>query len=235
VATIAEARHPAQPIARSPRARRSPIIDPVTPAPIRHPTTVPPGYPPEYERDVRLPDGRTVLVRPIIPADRGPLAYAIRTADPDTVHRRFLGSPPRITPQLLTYLCTVDYRHRFALVAIDPATGAGIAVARYETTADGIAEVAVAVTPSWRRGGLATALVEVLAEAALDRGIRSFSAYYLAENRPVTALLDLVGSRDHASVREGFVEAAVALDRASVMAAVENLATGTPSPSHDDP
>jgi hypothetical protein len=144
VATIAEARHPAQPIARSPRARRSPIIDPVTPAPIRHPTTVPPGYPPEYERDVRLSDGRTVLVRPIIPADRGPLAYAIRTADPDTVHRRFLGSPPRITPQLLTYLCTVDYRHRFALVAIDPATGAGIAVARYETTADGIAEVAVA-------------------------------------------------------------------------------------------
>jgi GNAT superfamily N-acetyltransferase len=235
VPTAAGARHRAQPIARSPRARRSSIIDLVTPAPIRHPTTVPRGYPAEYERDVRLPDGRTVFVRPIIPADRGPLAYAIRTADPDTVHRRFLGSPPRVTPQLLTYLCTVDYRHRFALVAIDPATGAGIAVARYETTTDGIAEVAVAVTPSWRRAGLATVLVEVLAEAALDRGIRSFSAYYLADNRPVTALLDLVGSRHHASVREGFVEAAVALDRASVTAAVENLTTDSPPPRRDDP
>ncbi|MFC4071871.1 GNAT family N-acetyltransferase [Actinoplanes subglobosus] len=207
----------------------------MTSGPIRHPTTVPPGYPAQFERDVRLPDGRTVFVRPIIPADRGPLAYAIRTADPDTVHRRFLGSPPRITPQLLTYLCTVDYRRRFALVAIDPETGAGIAVARYEGTADGIAEVAVAVTPSWRRAGLATALVEVLAEAALDRGIRSFSAFYLADNRPVSALLDLVGPRDRTSVREGFAEAAVSLDRAAVAAAVENLTSGTSSPSHDVP
>ncbi|GIE29725.1 hypothetical protein Ait01nite_027700 [Actinoplanes italicus] len=204
----------------------------MTPAPIRHPRAVPPGYPTEYERDLRLPGGRTVLVRPIIPADRGPLAYAIRTADPDTVHRRFLGSPPRITPRLLTHLCTVDYRKRFALVALDPATGAGIGIARYEATEEDTAEVAVAVTPAWRRAGLATALVEVLAEAAMDRGIRAFSAYYLADNRPVTALLDLVGSRDRTSVHEGFAEAAVALDRDSVTAAVENL-TAEPPPSRD--
>ncbi|GGN84789.1 hypothetical protein GCM10010112_64450 [Actinoplanes lobatus] len=193
------------------------------PLPIRRPSAVPPGYPPEYERELRLPDGRTVLVRPIVPADRGPLAHAIRTADPDTVRRRFLGPPPRITPQLLTHLCTVDYRQRFALVAVDPVSGAGIAVARYEATADGGAEVAVAVTPSWRRAGLATALVEVLAEAALDRGIRTFSAFYLAENRPVTALLDLAGDRRRGSVHEGFAEAAVALDRAAVTAAVQRL------------
>jgi RimJ/RimL family protein N-acetyltransferase len=220
----------ARPITRSPPAGTASIIDSVTPAPIRHPTAVPPGYPTEYERELRLPDGRTVFVRPIIPADRGPLAYAIRTADPDTVHRRFLGAPPRITPQLLTHLCTVDYRHRFALVAIDPATGEGIAVARYETTTEGTAEAAVAVTPAWRRVGLATALVELLAEAALDRGIQAFSAFYLADNRPVTALLDLVGSRDRTSVREGFAESAVALDRATVTAAVESLSPNAPDP-----
>jgi RimJ/RimL family protein N-acetyltransferase len=207
----------------------------VTPAPIRHPTAVPPGYPAEYERTLRLPGGRTVFVRPIIPADRGPLAYAIRTADADTVYRRFLGSPPRITPQLLTHLCTVDYQRRFALITIDPATGTGIAVARYEATAEGPAEVAVAVTPQWRRAGLATALVEMLADAALNRGIRAFSAYYLADNRPVTALLDLVASRDRTSVHEGFAEAAVALDRAAVTTAVENLSTSTALPEQHDP
>ncbi|MBW6436914.1 GNAT family N-acetyltransferase [Actinoplanes hulinensis] len=196
------------------------------PIPIRHPDAVPPGYPPGYERELRLPDGRTVFVRPIVPADRGPLAHAIRTADPDTVRRRFLGPPPRITPQLLTYLCTVDYQRRFALVAMDPATGDGIAVARYEGTPDGSAEVAVAVTPAWRRAGLATALVEVLAEAALDRGIHAFSALYLADNRPVTALLDLAGTRHRDSIREGFTEAAVALDRAAVTAAVQRLLDG---------
>jgi RimJ/RimL family protein N-acetyltransferase len=198
-------------------------MDTVGPVPIHRPTAVPAGYPPEYERDLRLPDGRTVFIRPIIPADRGPLAYAIRTADEDTVHRRFLGASPRITPQLLTHLTTVDYRERFALVAIDPIADEGIAVARYETTAEGSAEVAVAVTPPWRRAGLATALVEVLADAALDRGIRTFSAFYLADNRPVTALLDLVGTRGRGSVREGFTEAAVALDPVSVAAAVERL------------
>src|SRR6266498_150627 len=49
---------------------------------------------------------------------------AIRTADPETVRRRFLGTPPRLTPSVLTRLTTVDYRQRFTLVAIDPVTAA---------------------------------------------------------------------------------------------------------------
>jgi RimJ/RimL family protein N-acetyltransferase len=180
--------------------------------PNQHPVRVPPGYPREYERVLRLSDGRTASIRPIVPEDRDQLEHAIRTADPDTMHRRFLGSPPRITPALLTRLCTVDYRKRFALVAVDPRTGDGIAVARYEMTDPSTAEVAIAVDPGWRRVGLATALIEMLAEAALDRGIHTFSAYYLAENRPVTALLHLAGSERRQTIREGFAEAAVALD-----------------------
>ncbi|MEV4709420.1 GNAT family N-acetyltransferase [Actinoplanes sp. NPDC049316] len=189
----------------------------------QHPTGVPPGYPREYERDLRLSDGRWAFVRPIVPEDSAHLAQAIRTADPETLYRRFLGSPPRITPALLTHLCTVDYQKRFALVAGDPRTGDGIAITRYEHSTDGVAEIAVAVDPAWRRVGLATALVEMLAEAALDRGIRIFSALYLAENRPVTALLELVGSGRRETIRQGFAEAAVALDRDDVAAAVHQL------------
>ncbi|GIF42802.1 hypothetical protein [Actinoplanes xinjiangensis] len=48
------------------------------PALIRRPTAAPPGYPAGYERDLRLRDGRLVFVRPIIPADRGPLAAGPR-------------------------------------------------------------------------------------------------------------------------------------------------------------
>lgn len=183
----------------------------------------PPGYPREYERELRLADGRRIFVRPIVPSDSADLALAFRTADPDTLYRRFLGSPPRVTPALLAHLCTVDYRERFALVAGDPRTGEGIAIIRYERSGDGVAEIAVAVDPAWRRAGLATALVEILAEAALDRGIRTFSALYLAENRPVTALLDLVGGGRRETIRQGFAEAAVALDRAEVAAAVRQL------------
>ena len=88
---------------------------------MRHPE-VPPGYPRELERELRLSDGRAIVIRPIVPGDGAQLSHAIRTADPDTVYRRFLGAPPRITAALLAHLCTVDYRKRFALVASDPRT-----------------------------------------------------------------------------------------------------------------
>lgn len=191
--------------------------------PVRHPGAVPPGYPREYERELGLSDGRTVLVRPIVPEDAEQLAAAIRTADPATLRRRFLGRPPHLTPALLTRLCAVDYRARLALVATDPDTGRGIAIARYEEMEEGVADVAVAVDPSWRRTGLATALIELLAEAALDRGIGTFSAYYLAENRPVEALIDLAGGNGRRIIKEGFAEAVVTLDRVGVTAAVQEL------------
>ncbi|MBM2616401.1 GNAT family N-acetyltransferase [Actinoplanes sp. LDG1-06] len=184
--------------------------------------TVPPGYPREYERDLRLPDGRTVRLRPIVPEDAAQLAEAIRRADPDTLYRRFVGSPPPLTAALLTRLCTVDYRGRFALVALDPASGQGVAIARYEATTAGAAEVAVAVDPGWRGAGLATALIELLAEAALDRGITTFSAYYLAGNRPVAALVDRLGG-GRQLIKEGLAEAAVGLDRLRVEAALHEL------------
>lgn len=205
------------------------------PDPLDHPAEVPPGYPREFERKLRLSDGRTVSIRPIVPEDRERLAHAIRTADPDTIRRRFLGTPPLITPALLTRLCTVDYRKRFALVAAVPRTGEGAAIARYEATVDGIADVAVAVDPAWRRVGLATALVEMLAEAAVDSGIHAFSAYYLTENRPVTALLHLIDGGGRQTIEDGCAETVVTLDRAAVKAAIRRLTQGEGPPAARPP
>jgi RimJ/RimL family protein N-acetyltransferase len=196
----------------------------------------PPGYPPEYERDLRLRDGRTVQIRPIIPSDAWELAEAIRSADADTLRRRFLGSPPPITPALLAHLSTVDYRSRFALIAADPVTGHGIAIARYESTPQrGVAEVAVAVDPAWRRVGLATALVELLAQAALDRGIHTFTACYLAQNRPVAALLHLADQTRQPQIKQGIAEAAIALDRDTVAAAIRDVDATHATPNHRPP
>ena len=51
----------------------------------------PAGYPLEFERQVTLQDGRIVDVRPVVPDDAAELREAIKTADADTVSRRFLG------------------------------------------------------------------------------------------------------------------------------------------------
>lgn len=169
-----------------------------------------------FERRLRLRDGRSVWVRPILPSDAPELAEAIRTADADTLRRRFLGSPPRLTPALLRWLTTVDYVHRFALVALDPVTHRGIAIARFEPLAEvGVAEVAVVVDPEWRRVGLATGLIELLAEAALERGFHSFGASYLAQNRPIEAMLAHAGGGAKLLISHGVAELAVALDHGS--------------------
>jgi hypothetical protein len=49
----------------------------------------------------RLRDGREVFIRPIVPEDATELGNAISTAAPDTLHRRFIGGSPRVTPELL--------------------------------------------------------------------------------------------------------------------------------------
>ncbi|MFR0355158.1 GNAT family N-acetyltransferase [Streptomyces sediminimaris] len=190
-----------------------------------HPADLPPDYPVAYEREVRLRDGRRVVIRPIVPSDAPDLAAAIRSADAETLHRRFLGGSPRVTPELLTRLTQLDYTRRFALVAADATGGRGVAVARYEHLGEGVAEVAVAVDPAWRRVGLATAMVEILAQAALERNIHTFSASYLADNRPVAALLSLADLTRPREMEQGLAESEVELDRGSVAAAVRAMNT----------
>jgi len=152
---------------------------------------LPPDYPSSYESVIRLADGRRVEIRPIVPSDAAELAEAIRTADAETLRARFLGGPPPLTDALLDGLTRVDYVSRFALVA--RSGGRGVAVARYAAMpasgeGSAVADVAVAVAPEWRRVGLATALVELLARRAQECGITDFTALFSAENRPVTEL-----------------------------------------------
>jgi GNAT superfamily N-acetyltransferase len=163
---------------------------------IRRTQVLPPDYPRSYESVVELADGRRVEIRPILPSDAPELAEAIRTADPETLRARFLGGPPRLTPAVMDGLTRLDYTKRFALVARSRGGllggGRGVAVARYAVppSADGsvVGEVAIAVAPEWRRVGLATVLIQLLARRAQECGITDFTAIFLAQNRPVTEL-----------------------------------------------
>jgi len=179
----------------------------------------PPGYPREYERQAMLPGGRRVLIRPILPSDAPELAEALKTADADTLRRRFLGGPPRVTPALLAHLTKMDYVRRFALVAIDPDTLHGVAIAQYEPAGDSVAEIAIVVAPTWRRAGLGALLIQLLADAAASRGIHTFTASYLAENRPIAALLRNAGGLSTQWIEQGIAECSVALDRDHAAAA----------------
>jgi len=180
--------------------------------PARQTADLPPGYPQEYLRVVTLRDGRSVLIRPILPGDAPALAEAIESADADTIYRRFFDGRLQVTPELLEHLTTVDYTSRFALVAVEPASQRGVAIARYEPAGqDGTAEVAIAVTPGWRDAGLATELLRMLAQAASERGIHTFTGTYLADNGAVTALINDAGMPADQVTSRGVAEFSVPL------------------------
>jgi RimJ/RimL family protein N-acetyltransferase len=142
----------------------------------------------------RLADNREVWLTPVTPADRGELADALRHADLDTLFQRFCGAAPTVTPALLTHLTDLDHVRRCAIAARD-ADGRGVAIARYEATREpGAAEIAVVVTPPWRRVGLATAMTRRLAAVAVANGFDRFTATHLAGHQAVARMLRSAGA-----------------------------------------
>jgi GNAT superfamily N-acetyltransferase len=129
---------------------------------------------------------------------------------------RFLGSRPSMDEASLRHLVEVDYTWRLALVAVS-GEGRGIAIGRYEgAPGERSAEVAVAVEPGWRRVGLGTGLLVLLAFAAAARGIRAFLATYSGENYEVSRMVARSGLPHRTTVSRGVTEAEIDLTELAV-------------------
>jgi GNAT superfamily N-acetyltransferase len=144
-----------------------------------------------------LTDGARLRVRPIDPADRGPLAEAFERLSAQSRHHRFLGPKPRLSTRELEYLTDVDHVTHEALVAIDESTGHIVGVGRYATGTGGgtVADMALAVTDAWQRRGIGHALALRLVERARANGIMSLTGMTLSGNVGALALLDRLGFR----------------------------------------
>lgn len=152
---------------------------------------LPHDYPYDYEREIVLSDGQTAHIRPVVPGDATLLAEAARVADTDTLYHRFFNPAIRLDGKRLRHLTELDYSKRFAIVAF--VDGEGVAIARYEPAGDGVAEVAVVVQPQWRKLGIATAMFDLLEQAALERGVGKFEALYLPDNHAIERVLEKRG------------------------------------------
>lgn len=158
----------------------------------RGPSAAPADYPRDCLREVLLPDGARVRIRPIRPGDADRLMAFYERLSRHTAYQRFFTVMKRLPPDWARMLATVDYRRRLALVAEagSEASPEMIAVARYEPTerAD-TAEVAFVVQDGWQGRGLGTVLLHQLLAAAAARGIERFVAHVLGDNRRMLDLL----------------------------------------------
>jgi acetyltransferase len=140
-----------------------------------------------------LPDGATVLVRPIAPEDKPLLVDGLRQLSPETAFRRFLSPKVSFSAAELRYLTEVDGRDHIAFVALHD--NRLIAVARAVRTDPETAEMALTVGDSWQGRGLGSRLAALLADHMRAQGVTKISGTMLAHNTAAWRLMRGFGSQ----------------------------------------
>lgn len=140
-------------------------------------------YPAHYESDILLRDGSTIHLRPIKPDDAQALIEFHSRLSPRSVYFRFFTPLPELSEERASSFANVDYNNTFALIA--ELAGRLIGVARYyrDAKAYNRAEVAFLIEDALQGRGIATRMLERLVEIAREKGITTFDAYVLGDNR----------------------------------------------------
>jgi acetyltransferase len=152
-------------------------------------------YPKELEEEIRLPDGRRLLLRAIRPEDQQALQEAFAKLTPEEVRLRFFAPLRAIDPSAAARLTQIDYEREMALVLTEPrdaGTGDIYGVVRLIADADGRhAEFAIIVGRPLKGLGLGKLMMRRILDYARQRGIREVCGDVLRDNR---AMLRLCGS-----------------------------------------
>ncbi|WP_425956949.1 GNAT family N-acetyltransferase [Xylanimonas sp. McL0601] len=175
------------------------------------------AYPVAWEADVVLRDGTTTHLRPIRPADADALQRFQMHQSERSSYFRFFAPVRSLSDRELEKFTHVDHTERVALVAVRPdAEDAGvediIGVARYDVVEPGLAEVAFNIADSVQGMGLGSVLLEHIAAAARERGVRRFTADVLPQNGTMLAVFRDAGYDVRQHLDDGVVTVSVDLD-----------------------
>ncbi|MBO0610677.1 bifunctional acetate--CoA ligase family protein/GNAT family N-acetyltransferase [Myceligenerans salitolerans] len=177
-------------------------------------------YPVEWEADVVLRDGSTTHLRPIRPDDADALQRFHMAQSERSVYLRFFAALNRIPERMLRQFVTVDHTDRVALVAVRPASELSdgeeiLGVARFDVVpgpGPRTAEVAFNIADSVQGRGLGSVLLEHVADAARERGVRRFVAEVLPQNRAMLGVFREAGYAVEQHLDDGFVHVGIGLD-----------------------
>ncbi|HKU35968.1 MAG TPA: GNAT family N-acetyltransferase [Paenarthrobacter sp.] len=139
-------------------------------------------YPEYWEADVVLRDGGTAHLRPIRPEDADALQAFHAGQSQASIYMRFFSFKAKLSGKEVRRFTEVDHVNRVAFVIT--IGGEIVGVGRYDRLDDpDEAEVAFNISDSHQGRGIGSILLEHLAVAARENGIRRFTAEVLPENR----------------------------------------------------
>lgn len=149
-------------------------------------------YPEYWEADVVLRDGGTAHLRPIHPADADAVQAFHGGQSQKSIYMRFFAFKSKLSAKELKRFTEVDYKDRVALVIT--IGGEIMGIGRYDRLNDPEeAEVAFNIADAHQGRGIGSILLEHLAAAARENGIRKFSAEVLPENRKMLMVFSDAG------------------------------------------
>lgn len=151
--------------------------------------------------DVLLSDGTVASIRPVAPDD-GPALVALHDEiGPENVRLRFFSASRVAGRQYVAHVLASP--QTLALVAVRHEQVVGLGTA--EPVEPGAAEIAFLVADECHGLGMGSLLLEHLAAAGRERGIRRFTAEVLAENAPMLDVLRHAGFAVTNSTESGCV------------------------------
>ena len=160
-------------------------------------------YPKELEEAITLPDGQTLLLRPIRPEDEPAFQTLFSRLTMDEIRLRFLHAMQFLSHNMAARLTQIDYDREMALVLCEPTAQKESALyGMVRITADpdnARAEFDILIHHDMTGMGLGPMLMRRIIDYARNRGIGEIFGEVLAENRPMLRLCEAFGfkkSRD---------------------------------------
>lgn len=154
-------------------------------------------YPKEMEELIPLGDGRTLLLRPILPEDESSLQAGFAKLTPEEIRFRFFVPSKNMSHVTAARFTQVDYDREMALVLTDigiPGKTPIYGVVRIIADADNdSAEYAVIVSHEMTGMGLGILLMRRIIDYARSRGIKKIYGDVLAENQTMLKLCQVFG------------------------------------------
>ena len=158
-------------------------------------------------------EGEALTIRAIRPEDAEAHAALFRQLSPEDIRYRFFNILRDLSGEQIARMTQIDYDREMAFVAVREATGETAGVGRLVRAVDTDGgEFAIVVAPSAKGRGLATVLMQRLADWARSKGMAEMTGQVLADNAPMLAFMRRIG----AVIRRvpddpGVVEAVIAL------------------------
>ena len=163
-------------------------------------------YPARME-EVRSYDGIEVTFRPAKQVDGRLIQEHFYNMDEKDVQTRFFGIRRSFYREDMEDMFQVDYIKNLSIVAVTGEVGFEkiIGLGMYALEEGTVAEVAFSIAKEWQGKGVASVLLEKIAEAACETGITSLVAYMLSTNKGMIKLFNKLPYKVETKLEEGML------------------------------